>query len=554
MGGSVLGSARMTLEDAPSGTSRCIRWVFFVVLAWALGAIVVAIGMAFWSLTGDRPERISGSHLQVSPSQMSVVEGSVQRLPGGALRLDEVGHEGRLVVLFSPQSGVSDKPFESLRVDLDSPAPLSRVRLVWRGEGQSMRAHPLTGAPPYTVELGQLPGWSGSPEWVGLMFSGTVEGARLHGLTFERPTPSRREVLRLLVDGWWSSAPVSQSSINVVQVGPSAPLPFAVVPVLGLLASASALGLLLVLSRGLPVGRMMLVLFISWWLVFDLRWQWDLWAEHSRTLEQFGGVEVEDRSHEGLGGSELLELVNLARKNADGTSRVFVISPSEALGLYARYRLMPARGYATESLSRQELQRIRDGEQIVLMGRSNVLLHQLRVANTGVDGGFPSVGWAPDSAPSAEGSDTRASRSGILREEDSHDGFASWITEDAIPVGLYRVTLDLSRASVTDLVRFRVESTDGLSNSRSIVLDRAHSLREEDLSNGVSALFLLEEGDQLRIVVSNTAEGSVVRRISVEAVSPEPDWFRVSLDGGSASLPVKMVGRNDLGIVLEVLP
>ncbi|KAA6187399.1 hypothetical protein F2Q65_02435 [Thiohalocapsa marina] len=315
-----------------------------------------------------------------------LVEGHATRL-GDEWQIQAPSGRGRVVLLAVFRSTTNADRLRQLEIELGGASATPDVMLYWAPAG----SRTLTGKqalqdPAAPVELAQLSDWPARIGAIGLGFSGSA----LKGTTFGGVTLSAGEATfvnfyrRLFADWTWHQGWI-QSSINLTAgYRPNAPIsPNAV------LAAWVGLSLLFLLAwrlyhriplaRALPRAGWFTVLGVAW-LLADAHWQFELWQRLLDTQRLYAGTPSADRVVD-LGAQSLqIRALQQARAGLPPEATIHLVSPSEALRLYLRYRL-PNPVLLYHELHPESFEWIKPGDGLLLLGATRSQLQPVPTAD-----------------------------------------------------------------------------------------------------------------------------------------------------------------------------
>ncbi|WP_026280579.1 hypothetical protein [Thioalkalivibrio sp. ALE9] len=364
-----------------------------------------------------------------------------------------------------------------------------------------------------------------------------------------------------LLESWVRAVPFSQSTINGIpsSVGATVVPPTVAAALWALVALLLLSGYRLLRRQPFSVVGVLAIVLTAW-LVLDLRWQVNLVREHHATWGGFQGIPAEQRSFPVLGGEDLLELTNRAQAAFPQDSRVLIISGSEGIGLYARYRLLPLAAMVQDQSSNDLLRFARPGDGLLLLGgeAASSVARLRRELSFAYRARFP-VGVRPEQmrGPGVlrEGTSRGAEDAQIFDYQGGGSDTLVGVAHQAIPAAVYRAVVRLKVPEPTDRIHFevlqRVAGPDGSRSSETIAEHVLGAAPKEGMHEHAIGFGLPRRGE-LEFRLSDLPAGTQVEEFRLEYPDDAGEWYMTSHEGQPPHRAGRLVMHNEIGLLLEL--
>ncbi len=198
-------------------------------------------------------------------------------------------------------------------------------------------------------------------------------------MTFERAAPTPLNVLQSLAGDWTHHEPWTGRSINFNVGTPSTGLLLTPTTLVALWIGLSSV-LFVLLSRCSPSPHMVLglvILFLSGWLLLDLRWEWQLATRLGETYTRYGHLTPEQIPRAMPDARIGMAVAQLHGILPHQPGRIFILSkdPNGYAALRVRYHLLPSRVYTAEGLPKRD--QIQEGDHILVLTNQNEIRYDV---------------------------------------------------------------------------------------------------------------------------------------------------------------------------------
>ena len=321
---------------------------------------------------GHAPQTISGSSFNIARG--------VGHVEGDMLIVEDLGADGIAIAAYQsyglkaqayPQltlnaSTAADTPPEVLLLwrTAENPGTTTTRRLGWQGN-QLAR-----------LPLAEDPDWQGEIIGLALVIRGAINAPLvIKNLTLQ--SNSSTAILADLLDGWGYFEPWHGGAINYIYGGKEdAAIPIVLGATL-LLALALFIYGVWVKWRHHPIKPAVIAVVLALiWVLVDLRWQGNLWAQLGQTHARYAGKNWADK-HRAAEDGDLFNFTQAIKAKLGGApARVLVFSDVDYFRGRAAYHLYPHNVYyliKDASLPAAEL--IRPGEYLFLYQKRGVQYH-----------------------------------------------------------------------------------------------------------------------------------------------------------------------------------
>jgi hypothetical protein len=311
----------------------------------------------------DAPASIVVAGADLIPAQGS------GRKDGRSFALESSGKRGG-AVLTAKLAPFQAEDFPRVEWTLDSADPPTELYFIWRTQEHPRRSYSkrlqwlVDGVAP--LELQADDGWSGTVTGVALLVRSTLAAPlRVGSLRIAAPSA-----------GATANAFFRQWSSRIRLRGYSTAFPFDserahYLPLLAAVAIAEGMALLgywlLARWRGWRRDRRVLwAIFLGGWLLLDLRWQANLWAEVADRGQRFAGKTTEEK-HRAADDAVLYVLIDkMQRKLPPPPARVVLYCDNSALCVRAAFFLYPHNVYRT-NIKPPDPDELRAGDYFLLV-------------------------------------------------------------------------------------------------------------------------------------------------------------------------------------------
>lgn len=312
-----------------------------ILIAPALGLVFTALGvLAYLSYTfpttdADKFE-LTSRDVRIATAggkpmgNVGLVEGysnGLAILTSGPVKLDASG----LQLLSLNTSGTNQRSSTFFWRTGNLPEDLHSIEIPGRGL--------------HWVSVGQLPDWRGRITEVGLIFY--ADSNKPVYFDFLELSPgSLLQVCRKVIDEWLHYAIWSMKSLNWVPAGSETSIiPLPLIVAIWFTVSLALINLQLRHTNMVPVAIFLCAFFA--WIVLDLRWSLNRWAQFTTTIEKYPFASAEYLE---LGGdAQIKGLVDSVRSQIEGMDRrTMIIAEQNDMKfqmLRAKYHALPARTY-----------------------------------------------------------------------------------------------------------------------------------------------------------------------------------------------------------------
>lgn len=350
------------------------------VLAATVLLLVSATILALVYLLASAPTQWLGQAAQIiSGSSFNIARGA-GRAEGDALIVEETGSGGIAIAAYQsyglqardyPQISINVSTTAATRPEVlflwrtaDNPGTTSTRRLAWRGN----QLDPLT--------LSEDADWQGEIIGLALVMRGDIH-ARLVLKNLTLQSNSAAAILANLVNGWQFFEPWHGGSINYIYGGKEDAAISIVLAATALLAVALIIyGLWAKWRHHIIKPGVIAVLGVLIWLLVDLRWQGNLFAQLGQTHARYAGKDWSDK-HRAAEDGDLFNFTQAIKAKLGGQpARILVFSDLDYFRGRAAYHLYPHNVYyliKDGSLPAAEL--LRSGEYLLLYQKRGVQYH-----------------------------------------------------------------------------------------------------------------------------------------------------------------------------------
>jgi hypothetical protein len=186
--------------------------------------------------------------------------------------------------------------------------------------------------------------------------------------------------LTILARDWMKLEPWSGRSINF-HAGVQSPNRL-LSPVLLVALWVALAGLLFALSSRRIAARQitggMAILFLTGWLVLDMRWQWQLATRLVQTYERYGHLPITEREQAMPDARIALAVDRMRQALPEQPLRLIILSndPSDYVTHRVRYHFLPNRVYATDRLPAPR--HLHEGDSILVLTRTEAVHYDQR--------------------------------------------------------------------------------------------------------------------------------------------------------------------------------
>lgn len=336
-------------QDPPVLRLRLLP-VAAVVLLWWLFLLVFAASVpAHAPLQPDQRLRHAGSDFSVIAGAGAGIEGD--RL----LNISAIGDQRMAVQSLRFPRPIDADAFRVLRYRWQAFPRMLELSFMFRRADAPDDVHTITLPPagrfPAYFDLADVPEWRGQVSEIGFaeyptaqLVPDDVAIAPFALAEVELWTPSWRGSLGALATDWIAYRPWALMSISAL--GPDAPWPHKLSPVIVLAAGLGLTAVLVAALRGpgaRHLGSALCVAIACGWLLLDLRWLWELDRRHALTRELLGGRSWAERAERVPDRHLVLVAAEVQALHAQATpgTRVLVAADNPYSTLRLDYHLLP---------------------------------------------------------------------------------------------------------------------------------------------------------------------------------------------------------------------
>lgn len=352
------------------------------------GMLVLWLGVWWYQYYG--PGRVA-SALELTSDRFRLVSGEAEMTGEGLLfqRLPQ----GKPALVLMGLTKLEAETFVHLSWDINGLMAQQELAVIWVSSAEPQQPHTRVITAEERARGSML--LIGDPAWRDLILK---FGVTLHGkltepvlfkrMTFQRVAPTPLNVLQSLAGDWTHHEPWTGGSINFNIGAPSTGLLLTPTTFVALWIGLSSL-LFVLLSRCSPSRHMvwgLAILFLSGWLLLDLRWGWQLAMRLGGTYDRYGHLTPEQKPGATPDAQIGIAVAQLHGILAHQPGRIFILSkdPNSYSALRVRYHLLPYRVYTTDRLPNRE--QVQEGDHILSLGNQNeirydVTKHQLTSRN-----------------------------------------------------------------------------------------------------------------------------------------------------------------------------
>jgi hypothetical protein len=406
--------------------------------------------------------------------------------------------------------------------------------------------------------------WEGEIGFVTLWTRGAldppmvVERTRLH-----RRMPDFAELQGLVVeslinlDGW------TQRSINSVRPDYS---PLRLSPVITVIAWIVAFAIwgALLNWRNRSNRKLWTVLLLTGavvgWFSLDAGWQISLWKRHLSTIEQYSGLDADEKRLTEVD-ADVFELTNRLRERlGDATARVAIFADSDFGHFRARYFLAPQPAFGRVGIRPVFVRRLRSGDALAVIDLPEAVQSESLQIPTGLNRGPRELVLSNIVGRDAHEVECRARPASVSDACAGsvlmlQQGERPWLLDSGwlsdLEAGLWRLRVQVLGRSEAGWIRLDVLDRSE-ENSRRWALRETyvHPGRELEIqipfvsTRGHSIRFRLRELDRVSPIVTD---------VRLEPVSSRSDLVRLSLGEGAPYFIARKLVESEAGMAWELL-
>lgn len=350
-----------------------------LLLAGLGGMLVLWLGVWWYQYFG--PGRLA-SALELTSDRFKLASGEAEMTAEGLLF--QCLPSGKAALVLMGLTKLEAETFVRLSWDINGLMAQQELAVIWVSSADPQTPHTRVITSEERARgflmLTEDTAWR---DWI-LKFGVTLQGeltapVLFKQMTFERAAPTPMNVLQSLAGDLTHREPWTGRSINFNVGAPSTGLLLTPTTLVALWLGLSSLFFVL-LSRCSPYRDRLgglAILFLSGWLLLDLRWEWQLATRLRETYDRYGHLTPEQRSRAmpdariGMAVAQLHEF--LPRQ----PGRIFILSkdPNGYAALRTRYHLLPYRVYTADRLPKQE--QIQEGDQILVLANQNEIRYDV---------------------------------------------------------------------------------------------------------------------------------------------------------------------------------
>lgn len=359
-------------DDSENGSASESVTFITVLIPLLVGTVLTVFSVAvflFLRFPADSTEK-----LDFLPGQLRLEIGDAVDTPDGQIfRLDDTGR-GAIAL---PAQGLELKDYPLLQLQFAKLPEGASVNLVWQSLGTPMThvALPKTDQSTKYVSMLRKKNWRGEVQTVAILIVGKAgELWSLDRVTMQPTTFAAQ--FAWIVHEWLVPSRWMQNSINLNTGTQSRQALLYPVPVFVFLLIFCSLAYVIfsrVVFRSTPRLSVIGGLFLLVWVLNDLLWQQRLAWRVVDTFDRYWGLSEAEK----LNVSPDVDLVSLSEAIAatlvDASSRVFIVSDDEYVGLRMAYYLYPLNIYYRRKMQYEAIsQYVTPGDHLLILGRPQV--------------------------------------------------------------------------------------------------------------------------------------------------------------------------------------
>lgn len=355
------------------------KFTLCLLLAALGGMLVLWLGVWWYQYSG--PGRVA-SALELASDRFKLVSGEAEMTAEGLLI--QRTPSGKAGLILMELTKLEAETFVRLSWDISGLMAQQELAMIWVSSAAPQKLHTRVITSEERARgflmLTEDMAWCDSILKFGVTLRGELTAPVLFKqMTFERATPAPLNVLRSLAGDWTHREPWTGGSINFNVGTPSTGLLPTPTTLVALWIGLSSL-LFVLLSRyscSCHLGVGLAILFLSGWLLLDLRWEWQLATRLGETYARYGHLTPEQRPRAmpdariGMAVAQLHEIL------PHQPGRIFILSkdPNGYAALRARYHLLPYRVYIADWLPKQE--QVQEGDHFLLLANQNKIRYDV---------------------------------------------------------------------------------------------------------------------------------------------------------------------------------
>ena len=344
-----------------------------LLLASLGGMLVLWLGVWWYQHSG--PGRVASS-LELTSDRFKLVSGEAEMTADGLLFQRLPSGKARLVLMGLTK--LEAETYVRLSWDINGLMAQQELAVIWVSSADPQKPHTRVVTSEERARgflmLTEDTAWRDSILKFGVTLRGELTAPVLFKqMTFQRAAPTPLNVLRSLAGDWTHREPWTNRSINFNVGAPSTGLLPTPTTLVALWIGLSSV-LFVLFSRCSPSHHMvwgLAILFLSGWLLLDLRWEWQLATRLGETYARYGHLTPEQRPRAMTDARIGMAVAQLHEILPHQPGRIFILSkdPSGYAALRVRYHLLPYRVYTADWLPKQE--QVQEGGHILLLANQN---------------------------------------------------------------------------------------------------------------------------------------------------------------------------------------